>query len=70
MSQEQFTLESACPGQNQHQPTSSEPIPIGNGYAIEWNTATILTVYRDGVPYKTTQIKGGIDRRCFTGELV
>ena len=70
MSQEQFSLDPECPGEHQHQTQSSERISIGNGYALEWNTATILTVYRYGVPYKTTQITAGIDRRRLAVELV
>ncbi len=69
MSQEQGTLEPEFPGEPQ-QTTSSERLSIGKGYAIEWNTATILTVYRYGVPYKTTQINAGIDRRRLAVELV
>jgi len=68
MSQEQFALESESLGQNQTK--YSEHIFIDDGYALEWNTATMVTVYRYGVPYKTTQIKAGIDRRRLVVELV
>ncbi len=70
MSQEHIPLEPESPGDGQHQTPSSESISIGNGYALEWNTAKILTVYRYGVPYKTTQLNAGIDRRRLTVELV
>ena len=45
-------------------------ISIGNGYAIEWITNKILTIYRYGIPYKHTEIKAAIDKRRIAIELV
>lgn len=44
--------------------------PIGKGYSIEWHTDTFLTIYRSGVPYKTTQIKAAIDKRILVVDLI
>lgn len=44
--------------------------PIGRGYSLEWQTDTLLTIYRYGVPYKTTQIKAAIDKRILVVDLI
>jgi len=43
---------------------------IGNGYYVEWVNNNFLTVYRYGVPYKTTELNAQIDKRLLAIELV
>jgi len=44
--------------------------PIGKGYSLGWQTDTLLSIYRYGVPYKTTQIKAAIDKRILVVDLI
>ena len=55
------------PGQNDK---NDKRISIGNGFAIEWVTARMITVYRYGIPCKYVEIKADIDKRRLVVELV
>lgn len=55
---------------NKVEDSGGRGISIGNGYAIEWVSNKILTIYRYGIPYKHTEIKAAIDRRRIAVELV
>ncbi len=66
MSQEVFVPEFPAQTDTKH----SERFLIGNGYALEWKTKTMLMVSLYGIPSKTIVIREGIDRRRLAVELV
>ncbi len=66
MSQVEFVLESP----KQEDPKPVESFQLGSGYALEWNTPTMLTVSRYGIAYKTVVMKDTLALRRFAVELV
>ena len=47
-----------------------ESFQLGEGYTLEWNTSTMVTVSRYGIAYKTVVIQETLDRRRLAVELV